>query len=75
MKVWFKRNKRLACYDSKQLETVQREWPEPLSGPFDECKDCPYCGHGFVCWCAGGPCLREALRKVNRRKEKAKCPM
>ena len=32
---------------------------------FDRCKDCPYPGHGFICWKNEDSCLRTTMNKIN----------
>ena len=31
---------------------------------FERCRDCPYPGHGFLCWSKDGECLRDAVRRI-----------
>ena len=38
---------------------------EPLCNHSPDCKDCPYPGHGFLCWGADGTCLRSRMNEIN----------
>ena len=44
--------------------------PEPHGCTlFERCKDCPYPGHGFICWQNEDTCLRTRMNKLNRLEE------
>lgn len=30
----------------------------------ERCRDCPYPGHGFLCWSKDGECLRDAVQRI-----------
>ena len=50
MRVRYKKNRMVQFCESECLTTVPREPPPVLTGHFERCADCPYPGHGFVCW-------------------------
>ena len=68
MKVRYKKNGILHSYESECLCPVPREPPPVLTGPFARCADCPYPGHGFLCWSADGEtCMRTEVARIMER--------
>ena len=45
----------------------QEPLPEPVCSHSPDCKDCPYPGHGFLCWGADGTCLRSRMNEINKK--------
>ncbi len=71
MLIKYKKNKRIACYDSDSLVSGNKAKVEPRPhGPFLSCGDCTYPSHGFMCYSSEGDCLRTYMKKINQRKEK-----
>ena len=58
----------LAC---ALVRLAEEPLPEPVCSHSPDCKDCPYPGHGFLCWGSGDDCMRTRVEKLNRE-EKAK---
>ena len=55
-------------YEPGCLTTIPREPPPILTGPFERCADCPYPGHGFVCWRMDTEtCLRTDVAEIMKR--------
>ena len=68
MRVRYKKNRMIQFYESECLTTVPREQPPILTGPFARCADCPYPGHGFLCWGADEErCLRTGVARIMER--------
>ncbi len=68
MRVRYKKNRMIQFYESECLTTVPREQPPILTGPFARCADCPYPGHGFLCWGADEErCLRTEVARIMER--------
>lgn len=51
-------------------ECAREPPPKPVCTRFPLCLDCPYPGHGFLCWGEEADCLRTRMRKRNERMEK-----
>lgn len=45
-----------------QAPPVQPEYPWQ-----ERCNDCPYPHDGFLCWSKDGSCLRDAVKKIDRK--------
>ena len=70
MTVRYKKNRMAQFYESECLTTVPHETPPALTGPFDRCADCPYPGHGFVCWSMGEDvCVRTEVARIMKREQ------
>ena len=68
VRVRYKHNREPQFYESMCLTTVPREQPPILTGPFARCADCPYPGHGFLCWGADEErCLRTEVARIMER--------
>ena len=68
MRVRYKKNHTLQFYESECLPTVPHEPPPVLTGPFERCADCPYPGHGFLCWGADEEtCMRTVMTRIMER--------
>ena len=44
--------------------------PKPVCRQFSRCEDCPYPGHGFLCWGSETDCLRTRMEKIYERNGK-----
>ena len=68
MQVHYKHNGQDAVYADYRLPTIPRESSKPLCGPFEQCADCPYPGHGFICWRTDkAKCLRTEMARIMER--------
>ena len=68
MRVRYKKNRMVQFYESECLTTIPREPPPVLTGPFQRCANCPYPGHGFVCWRMDAEtCLRTDMAQIMKR--------
>lgn len=68
MRVRYKKNRVVQFYESECLVTVPHEPPPVLTGSFERCKDCPYPGHGFICWGQDGEtCMRTETARIMER--------
>lgn len=68
MRVRYKKNRMVQFYESECLTTVPREPPPVLTGHFERCANCPYPGHGFVCWRMDKEtCLRTDMARIMER--------
>ncbi len=72
MIVYFKKNKRPACYDSENLITGSRPPIQHLCGPFKSCGECPYASHGFICYSSEGDCLKTDMQKIENYRKAGK---
>lgn len=55
-------------YESLCLTTTPHEPPPAFTGPLGHCANCPYPGHGFVCWDGDGEtCLRTEMARIMER--------
>lgn len=73
MLVHYKRNKKLACYDSDALITTGRIPPdERPHGPFKSCGNCPYPSHGFICYSSEGDCLKTDMQRIHNKNKPKK---
>lgn len=43
------------------------EQERPICRRSEWCKDCPYPGHGFICWQNDGTCLRTRMKEINEK--------
>lgn len=45
--------------------------PEPEQRPvcrqFERCEECPYPGHGFLCWGSESDCMRTRVEEIRER--------
>ena len=73
VRVRYKKNREVQFYESECLTTIPHEPPPVLTGPFERCADCPYPGHGFICWHTDEEkCLRtEVARIMGRNRQKS----
>lgn len=70
MRVRYKRNKKVAYYNSDNLTTSPKsEAPPHPRGPFASCGDCPYPRHGFMCYGKEGDCMKTDLQRMTERKK------
>lgn len=68
MQVHYKHNGWDMAYADYRLPTIQRLPPEPVCGPLDRCRGCPYSGHGFRYWHDGAEeCLRTEMARIMER--------
>lgn len=70
MRVRYKRNKKVAYYNSDSLtKSPKSEAPPHPRGPFASCGDCPYPRHGFMCYGKEGDCMKTDLQRMTERKK------
>lgn len=43
------------------------EQERPICRRSERCKDCPYPGHGFICWQNEEACLRTRMNEINKK--------
>ena len=68
MRVRYKKNRVVQFYEPNCLTAIPREPPPVLTGPLERCADCPYPGHGFVCWRMDTEtCLRTDVARIMER--------
>ena len=69
MLVYYKKNRKPACYDSDSLLTIGKILPdERPRGPFKSCGNCSYPSHGFICYSSEGDCLKTDMQRICQRK-------
>ena len=48
--------------------------PKPVCTHSQNCRDCPYPRHGFLCWGSDGSCLRSRMNEIIGKEEKSNDP-
>jgi len=58
-------------FTKREAPDVRREETEkPVCQRSERCADCPYFGHGFVCWHDEENCLRTDMGKITEKEKR-----